>query len=97
MWGFVRPGVIVSLSCADDTYMDRLVERETGHGEIWVLRVGRRWVVRVGGQDFETEGGQRDAAARAFSIAQLGNGAQDVVIFGRDGAQEERRTFRPLI
>jgi hypothetical protein len=27
----------------------------------------------------------------------LGNGAQDVVIFGRDGAQEERRTFRPLI
>jgi uncharacterized protein DUF2188 len=77
--------------------MDLLIDRETGHGEIRVLRVGRRWVVRVDGQDFETKGDQRDATARAFSIAQLGNGAQDVVIFGRNGAQEERRTFRPLI
>jgi len=75
--------------------MDRLlVERDAEPGEIWVLRVGRRWVVRVDGQDIETEGGQEDATARAFSIAQLGNAAQDVVIFGRDGAIEERRTFR---
>jgi hypothetical protein len=75
--------------------MDLLIERETAHGEIWVLHVGRGWVVRVGGQDFETKGDQKDAIARAFSIAQLGSGAQDVVIFGRDGHQEERRTFRP--
>jgi hypothetical protein len=98
MQGFVRPAVTVILSSADDTYMDRLlVEHKAELGEIWVLRVGRRWVVRVDGQDFVTSGGQDDAAARAFSIAQLGTAAQDVVIFGRDGAIEERRAFRSPI
>jgi len=63
-------------------------------GEIWVLRVRRRWIVRVDGEDIEIRGGQADAAARAFSIAQLGDDPQDVVIFGRDGSVEERRPFR---
>ena len=45
----------------------------------------------------QTQGGKEDATARAFSIAQLGDEAQDVVIFGRDGEIEERRTFRPRI
>ena len=66
-------------------------------GQIGVLRVGRHWVVRVGGHDFQTEGDQKDATARAFSIAQLGGGSQDVVIFGRDGSVAERRTFRPRV
>jgi Uncharacterized protein conserved in bacteria (DUF2188) len=70
-----------------------LVESKMESGEIWVLRVGRRWVVRVEGEDFETQGGQEDAAARAFSIAQLGDEPQDVVVFGRDGSIEERRSF----
>jgi hypothetical protein len=82
----------------DDLFMERLlVECEAEPGEIWVLRVRRRWVVRVDGEDFETQGGKEDATARAFSIAQLGDEAQDVVIFGRDGEIEERRTFRPRI
>ena len=70
-----------------------LVEGEPG--EIWVLRAKRRWVVRVDGEDFETQGGKEDATARAFSIAQLGDAPQDVVIFGRNGSIEGRRTFRP--
>jgi hypothetical protein len=72
-----------------------LVEMGGRPGEIWVLRVRRRWIVRVDGEDFATQGSQEDAAARAFSIAQLGDEAQDVVIFGRNGTIEERRTFRP--
>ena len=83
---------------ADDLSMEPLpVECEAEAGEIWVLRVRRRWMVRVDGEDFETQGGKEDATARAFSIAQLGDEAQDVVIFGRDGEIEERRTFRPRI
>lgn len=62
--------------------------------EIWVMRVGRRWIVRVDGTDIEIQGGKTDATARAFSIAQLGERPQDVVIFGRDGSIEERRSFR---
>jgi hypothetical protein len=81
---------------ADDVFMERLlIGCEAELGEIWVLRVKRRWMVRVDGEDFETRGGKDDATARAFSIAQLGDEAQDVVIFGRDGEIEERRTFRP--
>jgi hypothetical protein len=96
--GFVRQQVIVKMLGADDLSMERLlVECETEAGEIWVLRVRRRWMVRVGGEDFETQGGKEDATARAFSIAQLGDEAQDVVIFGRNGEIEERRTFRPRI
>jgi hypothetical protein len=76
--------------------MERLLVGCDGEpDEIWVLRVGRRWIVRVDGEDFETQGGKEDATARAFSIAQLGEDAQDVVIFGRNGSVEERRTFRP--
>jgi hypothetical protein len=76
--------------------MERLLVGYDGEpDEIWVLRVGRRWIVRVDGEDFETQGGKEDATARAFSIAQLGDDAQDVVIFGRNGSVEERRTFRP--
>ena len=71
-----------------------LVDRESKSDDIWVLRVGRRWVVRVDGEDFETQGSQADATARAFSIAQLGDEPQDVVIFGRNGAIDERRSFR---
>jgi hypothetical protein len=93
---FVRQTVIVTGSRADDPFMERLlVKEENGQDEIWVLRVGRRWIVRVDGEDFVTQGGQEDATARAFSIAQLGDAAQDVVIFGRNGSVEERRTFRP--
>ena len=99
---FVRQTVIVTGSRADDPFMERLLvkeengqEEENGQDEIWVLRVGRRWIVRVDGEDFVTQGGQEDATARAFSIAQLGDAAQDVVIFGRNGSVEERRTFRP--
>jgi len=66
-------------------------------GQIGVLRVGKHWVVRVGGHDYETDGDQKEATARAFSIAQLGGGPQDVVIFGTDGSVAERRTFRPRI
>jgi hypothetical protein len=94
--GFVRQQVIVKMLGADDLFMKRLlVECEAEPGEIWVLRVGRRWIVRVDGEDFETQGGVEDATARAFSIAQLGDEAQEVVIFGRNGEIEERRTFRP--
>jgi hypothetical protein len=92
----VRLAVIVTISRADDSFMERLlVESVSEPGEIWVLRVRRRWIVRVDGEDFETQGGKEDATARAFSIAQLGDEAQDVVIFGRNGSIEERRTFRP--
>jgi hypothetical protein len=70
-----------------------LVDNKVESGEIWVLRVGRRWVVRVDGEDFETKGDQKDAAARAYSIAQLGNEPRDVVVFGRDGSVEEHRSF----
>ena len=83
---------------AHDLSMERLlVGCEAEAGEIWVLRVRRRWIVRVDGEDFETQGGKEDATVRAFSIAQLGDEAQDVVIFGRNGEIEERRTFRPRI
>jgi hypothetical protein len=91
---FVRQQVIVTMPGVDDLTMDRLlVGCEAERGEIWVLHVKRRWIVRVDGEDFETQGSQEDAAARAFSIAQLGDEPQDVVIFGRDGNEEERRTF----
>lgn len=73
--------------------MASLVETDLEQQEIWVLRVKRRWIVRVNGEDFETQGDQADAAARAFSIAQLGDKPQEVVIFGRDGSIEERRSF----
>ena len=63
--------------------------------EILVIRVRRRWIVRVDGEDIKIRGEKTDAIARAFSIAQLGEGPQDVVIFGRDGSIEERRSFRP--
>lgn len=93
--GFVRRVVIDTSSGTDDSLMERsLVESKRESGEILVLRVRRRWIVRVDGEDFETEGGKADATARAFSIAQLGDGAQDVVIFGRRGSIEERRRFR---
>lgn len=79
---------------ADDLVMEQsLVESRSEPHEIWVLRVKRRWIVRVNGEDFETQGDQADAAARAFSIAQLGDERRDVVIFGRDGSIEERRSF----
>lgn len=68
-------------------------KRETA--EICVCRVKRRWIVRVNGENFEIKGGKEDAVARAFSIAQLGDEPQDVVIYGRDGSIEERRSFRP--
>jgi hypothetical protein len=74
-----------------------LTEPAIQPGQIGVLRVGKHWVVRVGGHDYETDGDQKDATARAFSIAQLGGGSQDVVIFGKDGSVSERRTFRPRI
>jgi hypothetical protein len=73
--------------------MASVVESKLEQQEIWVIRVKRRWIVRVNGEDFETQGNQTDAAARAFSIAQLGDEPQDVVIFGRDGSIEERRSF----
>jgi hypothetical protein len=77
--------------------MERLLVDHGGEpGEIWVLRIRRRWIVRVDGQDIEIRGGKSDATARAFSIAQLGDEAQDVVIFRRDGSIEERRSFRRL-
>ena len=72
-----------------------LTEPEMEPGEIWVLRVRRRWVVRVDGEDVAIHGGKTDATARAFSIAQLGDDPQDVVVFSKDGSIEERRTFRP--
>ena len=75
--------------------MERLfVGCKEGPGEIWVLHVRRHWIVRVDGEDIEVKGGKSDATARAFSIAQLGDEAQDVVVFGRDGSIEERRSFR---
>jgi hypothetical protein len=70
-----------------------LVEDEATPDEIWVLRVKRRWVVRVDGEDIEIPGGKSDATDRALSIAQLGEGLRDVVIFQRDGSIEERRSF----
>ena len=83
-------------SSTDDLSMDRMiVDREMGPGEVWVLRVRRHWIVRVNGEDITSPGGKADATARAFSIAQLGDDPQDVVIFARDGSVEERRTFRP--
>ena len=63
--------------------------------EIWVIPVGRHWIVRFDGEDVEIQGGKTHATARAFSIAQLGEGPQDVVILGPDGSIEERRSFRP--
>jgi hypothetical protein len=89
---------IAAASRADDPTMQPLLsEPAIEPGQIGVLRVGRHWVVRVGGHDYETEGDQKDATARAFSIAQLGGGSQDVVIFGSDGSVAERRTFRPRV
>jgi Uncharacterized protein conserved in bacteria (DUF2188) len=94
LWPF-----IAAVSRADDPGMQPLQTAEAAihPGQIGVLRVGKHWVVRVGGHDYETEGDQKDATARAFSIAQLGGGSQDVVIFGTDGSVAERRTFRPRI
>jgi hypothetical protein len=63
-------------------------------GEICVIKVGRRWVVRVDGEDIEISGGKTEATARAFSIAQLGDGPVDVVIFGKGDVIEQRRSFR---
>ena len=89
---------ITTASSADDQRMHtQLAEPAIEAGEIGVLRVGKHWVVRVGGHDYETQGDQKDATNRAFSIAQLGGGPQDVVIFGTDGSIAERRTFRPRI
>ncbi len=79
----------------DDSFMVRsLVEGERRPGEIWVIRVRRHWVVRVEGEDIEIPGGKSDATARAFSIAQLGDEPQVVLIFGQNGSVEERRSFR---
>ena len=72
-----------------------LVLGEPGSGEIWVLRVRRRWIVRVAGEDIAIRGDKGDAISRAFSIAQLGDDPQEVVIFASDGSVEGRRTFRP--
>ena len=81
-------------SGTDDSHMEHLlVEDEATPDEIWVLRVRRRWVVRVDDEDIKIEGGKSDATDRALSIAQLGEGPRDVVIFGRDGSIEERRSF----
>jgi hypothetical protein len=71
----------------------QLVETEVEPREIWVVRVKRHWVVRVDGEDIAVSTGKSDATDRAFSIAQLGDGERDVVIFRRDGSIEERRSF----
>jgi hypothetical protein len=68
--------------------------RQFALGEICVIKVGRRWVVRVGGEDIEIAGGKIEAVDRAFSIAQLGDGPVDVVIFGKGDEIEQRRSFR---
>ena len=82
-----RPG-------ADDSHMGQLLaDGEAVPGEIWVLRVRRRWVVRVDGEEIKIPGGKSDAPDRALSIAQLGEGPRDVVIFRRDGSVEERQSF----
>jgi hypothetical protein len=74
--------------------MDRsLVEREAEPREIVVVRVKRHWVVRTGGEDIAVVGGKSEAVDRACSIAQLGDGLRDVVVFGSDGSIEERRCF----
>jgi hypothetical protein len=61
--------------------------------EIWVVRIKRHWFVRVDDEEIAIAGGKSDAVARAFSIAQLGDGPRDVVTFARDGSVEERRSF----
>jgi hypothetical protein len=86
--------VIDPRSCTDDHSMERLlVGCETEPREIWVICVKRLWVVRVDREDIAVPGGKSDATDRAFSIAQLGDGPRDVVIFQRDGSIEERRSF----
>jgi Uncharacterized protein conserved in bacteria (DUF2188) len=70
-----------------------LVETEGTPREILVIRVKRCWVVRVDGEDIAVSSRKSDAIDRAFSIAQLGDGARDVVICQRDGSFEERRSF----
>lgn len=84
-------------ACTDDHSVEHLlVECEGEPREIWVMRIKRRWVVRIDGEDIDIPGGKADATNRAFSIAQLGDGPRDVIIFQPDGAIEERRSFGPL-
>ncbi len=70
-----------------------LVGHEAEPREIWVIQVKRNWVVRFEGEDIEIRGGRSEAIDRAFSIAQLGDGLRDVVVFGQDGSIVERRSF----
>jgi hypothetical protein len=62
--------------------------------EIWVRRIKRRWTVQAHGEEIAIKGDKSTATARAFSIAQLGDGPIDVVVFQKDGSVELRRSFR---